>query len=104
MGAPPGVVVAAPVAAAAAAAACRAAASLAVMISWALWLSTLRPYLVCSGDTAATCASSASVRGAILESGGTRRVAASGVGMPFVERTVTSASPMPSEVIVRSTS
>ena len=34
------------------------------------------------------------------ESGGTRRVGASGVGTPRGESTVTSASPMPSDVIV----
>ena len=42
--------------------------------------------------------------GAISESGASRRVAASGVGTPRGERTVTSASPVPSEVIVFSTS
>ena len=41
---------------------------------------------------------------AISESGGRRRVAARGVGTPRGDRTVTSASPMPSEVIVLSTS
>ena len=44
------------------------------------------------------------VSGAIRESGGIRRVAASGVGTPLGESTVTNASPMPRLVIVRSTS
>ena len=57
-----------------------------------------------SGDAATLAAISSGVRGAIRESGGTRRVAASGVGMPFALRTVTNASPIPSEVRVRSTS
>ena len=38
------------------------------------------------------------------ESGGSSRVAASGVGTPRGDSTVTSASPVPSEVIVFSTS
>ena len=42
--------------------------------------------------------------GAMSESGARRRVAASGVGTPRDERTVTSASPVPSEVMVVSTS
>ena len=55
-------------------------------------------------DAATIAASSSAVSGAIRESGGTSRVAASGVGMPLGDSTVTSASPMPSVVIVRSTS
>ena len=42
--------------------------------------------------------------GAISESGGSSRVAANGVGTPRGDSTVTSASPVPSEVIVFSTS
>ena len=38
------------------------------------------------------------------ESGASSRVAASGVGTPRDDRTVTSASPVPSEVMVVSTS
>ena len=75
------------------------------MISWALSRSTV---VAVRGVELATrrdaAASSGSVSGAIRESGGTSRVAASGVGTPFGDSTVTSASPMPSEVIVRSTS
>ena len=44
------------------------------------------------------------VIGAISESGGSNRVAASGVGTPRGDRTVTSASPVPREVMVFSTS
>jgi hypothetical protein len=47
---------------------------------------------------------SASGIGAIIESGGISRTAASGVGTPFGDRTVTNASPMPSDVMVSSTS
>ena len=42
--------------------------------------------------------------GAISESGGSSRVAASGVGTPRGDSTVTRASPVPSEVMVFSTS
>ena len=58
-----------------------------------------------SKTTAATAVANWSAGiGAMSESGGKRRVAASGVGTPLGDSTVTSASPVPSDVIVFSTS
>jgi hypothetical protein len=74
------------------------------IISWALTLSTVVPYLAWNGLVSTSAATSSSAIAAISESGGMRRVAASGVGTPRGERTVTSASPMPSDVSVFSTS
>jgi hypothetical protein len=62
------------------------------------------PYVAASELSATRAANASSEIGAISESGGRSRVAASGVGTPAGESTVTNASPMPSEVIVRSTS
>jgi len=60
---------------------------------------------VATSGLSATCAANASSEiGAISESGGSSRVAARGVGTPAGDSTVTSASPVPSDVIVRSTS
>ena len=75
-----------------------------MIISWALSRSMVVPYLAWSGLAATAAANWSRGIGAISESGGTRRVAASGVGTPRGDSTVTSASPMPSEVIVFSTS
>ena len=57
-----------------------------------------------SGLPAISRARTSSSAGAIRESGGTIRVHASGLGVPSGDRTVTSASPIPSEVSASSTS
>jgi hypothetical protein len=57
-------------------------------------------YFACSEPAAISPARVASSTASIRESGGTRRVAASGVGTPLGVSTVTSASPMPSDVRV----
>ena len=72
--------------------------------SWALSRSTVAPYLAWNGLVAIRPWNWTASIGAISESGASRRVAASGVGTPLGDRTVTSASPVPSEVIVFSTS
>jgi hypothetical protein len=75
-----------------------------VIISWALSRSTGAPYFGAS-EPASTSRLKVSGSSAPMAIGGaTSRVAATGVGTPFGESTVTSASPMPSDVIVSSTS
>ena len=75
-----------------------------VMISCADSGSTGVPYFAASGLAAASAATRSGGSAPMSESGGMRRVAASGDGTPLGERTVTSASPMASEVSVRPTS
>ena len=101
---PVAVVGSTPARTAASTAACLAEASRAVIRSWALSRSTVVPYLAWNGLVAMRPWNWTGSIGAISESGAIRRVAASGVGTPFGERTVMSASPVPSDVMVFSTS
>jgi hypothetical protein len=75
-----------------------------VRISCALSRSTDVPYLSRSSPAAISSERVVASTASIMESGGIRRVAASGVGTPFGVSTVTRASPMPSEVSVFPTS
>jgi len=63
-----------------------------------------RKYFTRRALSATSVARSVSSAGAIRESGGTIRVHASGLGSPSGESTVTSASPIPSDVSASSTS
>jgi hypothetical protein len=69
-------------------------------ISRALFRSTAWPYSASKGDWRMSAWSSSGVSGPMREEGGMRRVATTGVGWPRVFSTVTTASPMPSEVSV----
>ena len=75
-----------------------------MIISCALWRSTVMPYFARSVAALTSAWNAAGSRAAIDESGGTRRVAASGLGTPFGVSTVTSASPIPRLVMTFSTS
>ena len=69
-----------------------------VSCSYAESRSIAVPYSACNGDAATAAATTASDDGAISDCGARIRVHATGVGAPFSDSTVTTASPVPSDV------
>ena len=79
-------------------------ASLAASRSYADSRSTAAPYSFCNAEPATAALTAAASAGAIRDRGARSRVHATGVGTPRSDITVTTASPVPREVSVSSSS